>query len=254
MPTDAPLRVSVIVPSHNDADMLEHCLDALAKQTRPADEIIVVDNASTDATAEVARAAGATVVPEPIRGVTPATARGFDSATGDILARLDADSVPPADWIERIIVPFQADPNLSGLSGPGEFYGSNRAVHWIAENLYIGGYRWFCSWLLGHPPLFGSNLVIRASAWQRLSGKVHRTRREVHDDLDLSYNIEPDMEVRWDPTLKVGVSARPFESASGLWRRVRWAYITIRLNWERPAVRRAARQRVREELEQARAA
>src|SRR4029453_8593816 len=51
--------ISVIVPSLNDADFLAVCLDALANQTRRADEVIVVDNGSTDATAEVAAAAGA---------------------------------------------------------------------------------------------------------------------------------------------------------------------------------------------------
>jgi glycosyltransferase involved in cell wall biosynthesis len=228
--------------------MLDACLEALSHQTRPADEIIVVDNGSTDDTAAVATRHGAIVVPEPKRGISPATARGFDSATGDILARLDADSVPPRDWIERIIPPFERNPSLAALTGPGEFYGSSRAVHWLAEHVYIGGYTWFCGLLLGHAPLFGSNLAVRATAWERLRLTVHRDLREVHDDLDLAYHVEPDMDVLWDPTLRVGVSARPFASSSGFWRRIRWAFSTIALNWESPLARRAARRRVREEL------
>ena len=94
--------ISVIVPSLNDADYLAVCLDALAKQTRRADEVIVVDNGSTDATAEVARAAGARVVDQPVRGIWPATAAGFDAASGDVLARLDADSVPAPDWLAEV--------------------------------------------------------------------------------------------------------------------------------------------------------
>lgn len=222
--------VSVIVPSHNDAPMLATCLRALAAQTRPADEIVVVDNRSSDDTAEVARAAGARVVSEPVLGTLPATAAGFDAATGELLARLDADSVPPADWIERVVRSFDESPELAALTGPGVFYGKGRTIHWIAEHVYIGGYQWFVGGLLRHPPLFGSNLAMRAQTWARIRDRVHRDRREVHDDLELSIHLAPDMVVRYDPDLRVGVSARPFDSMRGLGRRVAWAWTTYSIN------------------------
>jgi glycosyltransferase involved in cell wall biosynthesis len=236
-------RLSVVIPSLNDSAMLAVCLRALVEQTRLADEIIVVDNGSEDDTAAVARAAGARVIEEPRRGIFPATSAGFDAAAGDVIARLDADSVPPADWLERVVAAFEECPELSALSGPGDFYGSSAFVHWMAENLYIGGYIWFVGGLLGHPPLFGSNLALRADAWQRLRLTVHRDMREIHDDLDLSIHLEPDMGVRFDPTLRVGVSARPFESLSGFARRIDWAFSTLGLNWRERSLlhRRAAR-------------
>src|SRR6266436_4982028 len=94
--------ISVVIPALNDASMLKVCLAALASQRRAADEIIVVDNGSSDDTAEVARAAGALVLTELRRGIYPATSTGYDAATGDIIARLDADSIPGPDWLERI--------------------------------------------------------------------------------------------------------------------------------------------------------
>jgi glycosyltransferase involved in cell wall biosynthesis len=236
-------HVSVVVPALNDSPMLAQCLRALAAQTRPADEIVVVDNGSTDDTAAVARAGGARVVTEPLRGIFPATAAGFDAATGDILARLDADSIPPADWLARVEAAFADDASLDFLSGPGDFYGSTRLVHWLAETLYIGGYVWFVGLLLGHPPLFGSNLAMRADAWKRVRGTVHRELREIHDDLDLAIHVEPDQGVRFDRTLRVGVSARPFASFAGFRRRIDWAFGTLGLNWRERSLldRRRAR-------------
>ena len=224
------VRVSVVIPALNDSAMLGRCFTALAAQTRRPDEIIVVDNGSTDDTAEVARSHGATVLPEPLRGIFPASAAGFDAAQGDLILRLDADSVPPVVWVARVAAAFDDDPSLDLLSGPGRFYGGSRTVHWVAENLYIGGYIWFVGLLLGHPPLFGSNLAFRASAWQRLRGSVHRTMREIHDDLDLAIHVAPDMTVRFDRTLRVGVSARPFASFAGFRRRIQWAFGTLELN------------------------
>ena len=77
--------------------MLERCLLALREQRRPADEIIVVDNSSTDDSAAVARRHGATVVEERRPGITAAASRGYDAATGDIVARCDAETPPIAE-------------------------------------------------------------------------------------------------------------------------------------------------------------
>lgn len=239
-------RVSVVVPALDDSLMLARCLGALAAQTRPADEVLVVDNGSTDDTADVARAAGARVITEPLRGIFPATSAGFDAAAGEIIARLDADSVPPADWLARVEEAFESDPELDFLSGPGDFYGSTRLVHWTAEMLYIGGYVWFVGLVLGHPPLFGSNLAMRAEAWLRVRGSVHRRMRELHDDLDLAIHVHPDQLVRFDRTLRVGVSARPFASWNGFARRIRWAFGTLALNNRERGLLDRRRERIRQ--------
>lgn len=207
-----PLTISVVVPSYNDAAMLERCLDALARQTRPADEIVVVDNGSTDATVDVARAAGARVVSEPRRGIPQATSAGFDAAVGDVLGRLDADTIPPPDWVARVERAFTDAPDLDALSGPGRFYGGNAVIRWYAERVHMPMYYHFVAWVLGHDVLYGSNLALRASAWRVLREHVHRELADVTDDLDLTINLRPGMGVRFDPTFEVEVSARPFES------------------------------------------
>lgn len=237
--------ISVIVPSLNDAGYLAACLNALAKQTRPADEIIVVDNGSTDATAAVANTAGARVVDEPLRGIWPATAAGFDAASGDVLARLDADSVPDSGWLAEVEWRMSRPDRPTVITGTGVFYDGTALRRWIARHLYIGGYFVWIGALLGHPPIFGSNYAMRRDAWLVLRDIVHRGRADVHDDLDLSWWMQPGMTVVHDRALIVGVSARPFDSVPALWRRIRMAFHTLAIEWRAwpPFERRAERRR-----------
>jgi len=239
------LKLSVIIPSYNDAEMLSTCLSALASQTVRAWEVVVVDNNSTDNTAEVARSFGARVVFEPLRGIPSATAAGFDAARGDVFGRLDADSVPQPDWCERVIEAFTENPHLAAITGSADFYGGRKLTNWIGRNIYINGYLWSAEWALGHPPIFGSNCALSRSTWERISSQVHRDIRTVHDDLDISIALHPEMEVLVDNDLRVAVSARPFDSARGLGRRLWWAYTTVRVNWrEESLIDRRRRHRV----------
>ncbi|QEO10281.1 glycosyltransferase [Protaetiibacter larvae] len=247
--------ISVVIPARNDAEMLGNCLEALARQTLRADEIVVVDNGSWDATAVVAQAAGARVVTEQTPGIPRAASAGYDAARGELIARLDADSVPPADWLRHAVRRFERDPSLSVLTGIGDFYGSTPLVHTLGRVIYLGGMLASMTPYLGHPPIFGSNFVMRRGVWEELAGEVHRTQREIHDDLDLSLHIKPWMRVEYDPEFRVGISARPFETASGLYRRVSWVVPTLRNHWpdDAPWARRAARRRWREEQQERRA-
>src|SRR5947209_16672453 len=117
--------VSVVIPVRDDADMLERCLLALEQQTRPPDEVVVVDNGSSDDSAGIARRHGARVIAEPSPGIAGAAASGFDHARGDLLVRIDADSLPPASWLRRIVAAFEADAALDALTGTGSFYGGS---------------------------------------------------------------------------------------------------------------------------------
>jgi glycosyltransferase involved in cell wall biosynthesis len=102
-------RFSVVVPAHNEADTLPAALASLAAQSCPAPyEVIVVDNASTDATATVAARAGATVVAEPQLGVCRARQTGVAAARGEIVVSTDADTTLPTDWLARIDATFHA--------------------------------------------------------------------------------------------------------------------------------------------------
>lgn len=85
--------VSVVIPAYNEERYLAACLTSLQKQTLKNFETIVVDNNSTDKTAEIARRFGAKVVKELKQGIIPARERGFREAKAEIIARTDADTI-----------------------------------------------------------------------------------------------------------------------------------------------------------------
>lgn len=96
--------VSVVIPVRDGEASLPALLSSLAQQTMAAGrfEVIVVDNASRDATAQIARAAGATVVSEPIANRSRARNAGVAAARADFIAFTDADCVATPGWLDGL--------------------------------------------------------------------------------------------------------------------------------------------------------
>jgi glycosyltransferase involved in cell wall biosynthesis len=95
------MRISVIIPAYDSAREVAECVAAVAASLTPSDEIIVVDDGSTDETAAVASAAGARVLRQANRGPAAARNLGAASARGDVLMFVDADVVVAPDAIAR---------------------------------------------------------------------------------------------------------------------------------------------------------
>jgi peptidoglycan/xylan/chitin deacetylase (PgdA/CDA1 family) len=110
--------ISVVIPANNEAAHLGHCLASLKQQDFRGDwEIIVVDNASSDETAAVARSYGVKVIHEPEIDVTHARQTGFEAAAGDIIVQADADTTYPPNWLSRIARHFDTHPRSVALAG-----------------------------------------------------------------------------------------------------------------------------------------
>lgn len=146
--------LSVVIPAYNEADWLAACLQSLQAQTgTPAYEIIVVDNASTDETAAIARKYGARVIFEKRRGVCFARQAGLMAAHGEIMVSTDADCTFEPDWLSRIAEVFQKQPDVSLLSGnyrfsPGPAYANILLAAWedLALRMnYAFDWRWYVS-------------------------------------------------------------------------------------------------------------
>ena len=108
--------ISVVIPALNEEARIAECLLALQAQTVPADEILVVDGGSQDKTAAIAQQCGAQVLHNPKRHAAAARNIGIQAAKGDVVAFIDADCIPAADWLEQIALAF-TDPALQGLGG-----------------------------------------------------------------------------------------------------------------------------------------
>src|SRR5271163_3668926 len=94
------LRITVIIPCLNEEQGIEK---VLRRMPSFVDEVIVVDNGSTDRTSDVARSLGAQVIREEVRGYGRSYKRGFASATGDIIITLDGDHSYPPDAISYLL-------------------------------------------------------------------------------------------------------------------------------------------------------
>src|SRR5271169_2131381 len=95
--------ITAIIPCLNEEQGIEKVLRAMPEFV---DEIIVVDNASTDRTSEVAESLGAKVIREDVRGYGRSYKRGFAVATSDLIITLDGDHSYPADALSYLIEAF----------------------------------------------------------------------------------------------------------------------------------------------------
>jgi GT2 family glycosyltransferase len=115
----ASMRVSVVVPTYRRPESLARCLDALDRQTRAAEETLVVvrgdDAASRQVVCARARAVRLVLVHRP--GVIAAMNAGLDASGGEVVALTDDDAAPHADWLARIVDTYAGDARIAAVGG-----------------------------------------------------------------------------------------------------------------------------------------
>ena len=179
------MKVSIIIPAFNEERLIgqtlrqvQACLAAFARRGWQT-ELIVCDNNSTDRTAELARAAGATVVFEPLNQIARARNRGAAEASGDWLIFVDADSHPGPELFEEVAQQIDQGRCLAGgctikLEGDYPFAklgvkiwnGLSRGLHWLA----------------------GSFIFCEAAAFRKIGGFSHELFAS--EEIDLSKRLK----------------------------------------------------------------
>lgn len=188
-------RLSVIVPARNEARNLPRLLDSLRRQTRTPLEIIVVDDGSEDATADVARRHGARVVtslplPPDWRGKPWACHQGAEAASGNLLLFLDADTWLQANGLETLTDRFPAAGGAISLL-------PYHVMTQIYEQL-SAGFNLIMAWSVGaltpcaraakQNGLFGQSLCIDRTHY-RQSGGYAAVRNQMLENLNLAQHL-----------------------------------------------------------------
>lgn len=212
------MRVSVIIPAWNEAKHIGDCLRAVAAQTLQPDEVIVIDNNSTDDTATIAASFPfVTLLKQTAeQGLIPTRNLGFAHASGDILVRIDADAVLEPNWIEQAVELFAKNPDVGGVTGYD--------VGHIIEHAPWKSTLWSRMYFLGSsatfrmPVLWGANMALRREAWEQVFPHAALHDTEVHEDLDISVLLASyGWKTLQHPKLRIHKDGREYHKWPKLW-------------------------------------
>lgn len=221
------MTITAIICAYNEERMLPAAIHSLLAQTRVPDQIIVVNNASTDRTRAAAeRVSGVAVIDEPRKGLVRARDAGWRAATGDILFYMDADSRAPLRLIERVEQRFVVSPRTVAVTGPYRFYDWDwigaagarvydhtlaRCAHVVAQDvLRVGAI------------LYGAGFAVRASALRAIGG--FDTSIEFHgEDTNLGRRLAGVGRVELVNSCYIHTSARRYRALGRA--RTLWLYI-----------------------------
>lgn len=163
------MKISLIIPAYNEEKYIGDCLLSIQEYSKNFFEVIVVNNASTDKTAEIARSFPfVRVVDQPKKGLLWARQKGFEESDGDLLAYIDSDCHIGPSWVEEISNEFEKNNKLVALSGPYRYYDLPLMQRFFAN---LGW--WFSApltyRLVGYMVL-GGNFVAKKEAINKIGG------------------------------------------------------------------------------------
>jgi len=172
-------KVSLYIPCYNAEAFLPLCLEAVFVQTRQPEEVIVVDDGSTDSTVAVASHYPVKIVRhEKNRGLAAARNTGVKASSHSLVASLDSDCVPRPSWLEKLLDCMEND-HLAGVGGmlveknctklPDRWRKWHMVQHW-------GNHR-----VLNPPFVFGNNNVFRKSAIEKVGWYNEKLRTNFED-------------------------------------------------------------------------
>ena len=185
--------VDVVIAARNEARRLDQCLESLAAQSYPAElvRIIVVDDGSTDATAEIARKHGVTVVIGKKKGAGAARNAGMAQGNSELVAFLDAHCCVDRDWLRLLADRFSA-PGIGGCQAAIEHRANHRKIQryietsgaFTAERIVeatISGRKHLFPWILSGCSMYRRQAVEQAGGFNETLPAC--------EDVDLSWRV-----------------------------------------------------------------
>lgn len=210
------MKISFSIPAYNEEHRIARCLESVQKEIIRAGmendvEIVVVNNASTDRTKEIAQKfSGVKVVDETRKGLTFARQAGFEHSNGDLIANVDSDTLVPPGWLDTVTREFSRDKSLVALSGPFLYYDLPafsrfcvRVFYWIG----YGTYAFNKHVLRAGSMLQGGNFVVRRGAMQKIHG-FDTSIKFYGEDTDVARRLSAIGDVRWTFRLPIYASGR----------------------------------------------
>ena len=189
---EAPPPISIIVPVRNEAANLPALLAALTRQTYPHYEIVLVDDASTDATATLARTwqqahsnLRLLTVEEPKEPRKKhALTQGIEAATHDLLAFTDADCTPTPDWLATLAQHHVETPQETLLVGYSPFRKAPGLLNRLARyETFVTGFLTAATVGLGRPYMaVGRSISYSRAVFRRIGGFAHSLHSLSGDD------------------------------------------------------------------------
>lgn len=203
------MDISLIICAHNEETVLAETIDIAMRNSRGKfKEVIVVDNASTDKTADIARSCGARVIYEPQKGLTSARQAGFEASASELLAYIDADTHTTPQWIHIVESVFRKRPDVVSLSGPRRYFGTVWYRRWILNMMWVVA-------PLAYPivgyMILGGNFVVRRSAIVAIGG-FNRSIAFYGEDTDLARRLSKVGKTLFRMDFYAYASARRFET------------------------------------------
>ncbi|MEJ2429936.1 MAG: glycosyltransferase [Deltaproteobacteria bacterium] len=196
------MKISVVIPAYNAESTIDQAVaQSLAQATGSLEvEVIVVDDGSSDGTAEVAESAGARVIRQDNGGPASARNAGWQSAKGRFICFTDADCIPSADWVLHLLEGF-TDSQVGAVAGSYDIANSNSwLARWVhceimrRHDRMVGSVRAFGSYNVGIPRYVLEATAGFDSAYRSASG----------EDNDLSYRIlKAGWQIAFRPQAKV---------------------------------------------------
>jgi glycosyltransferase involved in cell wall biosynthesis len=208
------MDLSFVIPAFNEESYLAACIESILAQTNGCGaetEIIVVNNASTDDTREVAlRYPQVKLVDEPRKGLPFARQAGFLASSGALVANVDSDSRLTPGWVDRVLRTFRAKPNLAALSGPVVYYDLAPRQRRLVQVFYATAWMTYITnrYLLRVGSMVqGGNFVVARAALEKIGG-FNLAITFYGEDTDVARRLHEVGDVLFTFSLKMFSSAR----------------------------------------------